>query len=107
MFGLIGIAVIFGMVFGGYLLAGGKMGIILKSLPFEMMMIGGAAAGAFLTALVFGFIFGLIFGLIFLFFFHTLFIRFVYELVFLFPGGNQLSVFFQLLFNFFSCKISH
>jgi chemotaxis protein MotA len=35
------------MVFGGYLLAGGKLGIILKSLPFEMMMIGGAAVGAF------------------------------------------------------------
>ena len=38
------------MVFGGYLAAGGKMGIILKSLPFELMMIGGAAAGAFLIA---------------------------------------------------------
>lgn len=47
MIGLIGIIVIFVMVFGGYLLAGGKMGIILKSLPFEMMMIGGAAVGAF------------------------------------------------------------
>lgn len=48
MIGLLGIAVIFVMVFGGYLAAGGKMGIILKSLPFEMMMIGGAAVGAFL-----------------------------------------------------------
>ena len=48
MIGIIGIAVIFIMVFGGYLLAGGKLGIILKSLPFEMMMIGGAAAGAFM-----------------------------------------------------------
>ncbi|MGH1355019.1 MAG: flagellar motor stator protein MotA [Thalassovita sp.] len=48
MFGLIGIVVIFVMVFGGYLAAGGKLGIILKSLPFEMMMIGGAAVGAFL-----------------------------------------------------------
>ncbi len=48
MFGFIGIAVIFVMVFGGYVLAGGKMGIILKSLPFEMIMIGGAAVGAFL-----------------------------------------------------------
>ena len=48
MFGIIGIVVIFVMVFGGYLLAGGKLGIILKSLPFEFMMIGGAAAGAFL-----------------------------------------------------------
>ena len=50
MFGLIGIVVIFVMVFGGYLLAGGKLAIILKSLPFEMMMIGGAALGAFLIS---------------------------------------------------------
>jgi chemotaxis protein MotA len=50
MLGLIGIAVIVIMVFGGYMLAGGKMGIILKALPFEMIMIGGAAVGAFLIA---------------------------------------------------------
>ena len=50
MVGLIGIAVIFIMVFGGYILAGGKLGIILKSLPFEMMMIGGAAVGAFMIS---------------------------------------------------------
>ncbi|MFX0542048.1 flagellar motor stator protein MotA [Roseovarius sp. S4756] len=50
MIGLIGIVVIFVMVFGGYLAAGGKLGIILKSLPFEMMMIGGAATGAFLLS---------------------------------------------------------
>tara|TARA_R110000823_G_scaffold39433_7_gene105341 strand:+ start:463 stop:1293 length:831 start_codon:yes stop_codon:yes gene_type:complete len=37
------------MVFGGYLLAGGKMGIITHALPFEGMMIGGAALGAFLA----------------------------------------------------------
>ncbi len=48
MLGIVGIATIFVMVFGGYLAAGGKMAIILKSLPFEMMMIGGAAVGAFL-----------------------------------------------------------
>ncbi|MGH1453204.1 MAG: flagellar motor stator protein MotA [Paracoccaceae bacterium] len=48
MLGIIGIVVIFVMVFGGYILAGGKLGIIMKSLPFEMMMIGGAAVGAFL-----------------------------------------------------------
>lgn len=38
------------MVFGGYLAAGGKMGIILKSLPYEFTMIGGAAAGAFVIS---------------------------------------------------------
>jgi chemotaxis protein MotA len=43
-----GIAVVFIMVFGGYMLAGGKFYVILKSLPYEMMMIGGAAVGAFL-----------------------------------------------------------
>ncbi|MEN8952498.1 flagellar motor stator protein MotA [Planktotalea arctica] len=50
MVGVIGIIVVFVMVFGGYLAAGGKMGIILKSLPFEMTMIGGAAVGAFLIS---------------------------------------------------------
>jgi len=50
MVGIIGIVTIFVMVFGGYLAAGGKMGIILKSLPFEMTMIMGAAVGAFLIS---------------------------------------------------------
>lgn len=50
MVGIAGVVVIFVMVFGGYTAAGGKMGIILHSLPFEMMMIGGAAVGAFLIS---------------------------------------------------------
>lgn len=50
MIGIVGIVVIFVMVFGGYILAGGKMSIILHSLPYEMAMIGGAAVGAFLLA---------------------------------------------------------
>lgn len=50
MFGIIGIVFIFVMVFGGYTIAGGKMGIILSSLPFEFMMIGGAAVGAFMIS---------------------------------------------------------
>ncbi len=50
MIGIVGIAIIFIMVFGGYLLAGGKLGIIMKSLPFEMIIIGGAAAGAFVIS---------------------------------------------------------
>jgi len=50
MIGLVGILIIFIMVFGGYLAAGGKLGIILKALPFEFMMIGGAATGAFLLS---------------------------------------------------------
>ncbi|HEY0213657.1 MAG TPA: flagellar motor stator protein MotA [Paenirhodobacter sp.] len=50
MIGIIGIILIFVMVFGGYIAAGGNIGIILHSLPFEMMMIGGAAVGAFILA---------------------------------------------------------
>ena len=50
MLGALGILVIFVMVFGGYLAAGGKLDIIFAALPFEMMIIGGAAAGAFLIA---------------------------------------------------------
>lgn len=44
---IIGIVLVVGLVFGGYLGAGGSMTIILKALPFEMVMIGGAAVGAF------------------------------------------------------------
>lgn len=47
---LIGILVVIVMVFGGYMAAGGKMAIILKALPFEFMIIGGAAVGAFVIA---------------------------------------------------------
>ena len=50
MLAIIGVVVVFVMVFGGYLAAGGKLGIILKALPFEMVMIMGAAIGAFLLA---------------------------------------------------------
>lgn len=47
--GILGIAVTVAMVFGGYLIAGGKLEIILHSLPYEMMIIGGAAVGAFIV----------------------------------------------------------
>lgn len=50
MIGIAGIIIIFVMVFGGYTLAGGKMAIIMKSLPFEMIMIGGAAVGSFVIS---------------------------------------------------------
>ena len=46
MFAIIGLVVLFGCVFGGYILAGGKMAPILKALPFEMLIIGGAVVGA-------------------------------------------------------------
>lgn len=50
MFAIIGIVLVFAMVFGGYMLAGGKFGVIVKAAPFELMMIGGAAVGAFLIS---------------------------------------------------------
>lgn len=50
MFGIIGIVITVAMVFGGYTLAGGKMGVITHSLPFEMMMIMGAAVGSYLLS---------------------------------------------------------
>ena len=51
---ILGILVTVAMVFGGYMLAGGHMGIITHALPFEGMMIGGAAIGALLAANDFG-----------------------------------------------------
>ncbi|HEY0326912.1 MAG TPA: flagellar motor stator protein MotA [Allosphingosinicella sp.] len=46
MFAGIGIIVVLAMVFGGFLIAGGKMDVLVHALPLEMMIIGGAALGA-------------------------------------------------------------
>jgi chemotaxis protein MotA len=46
MFQIIGIVLLFGMVFGGYMISGGHFEVILHSLPHEMMTIGGAAVAA-------------------------------------------------------------
>lgn len=51
---ILGFLVVLGMVFGGYMLSGGDMGIITHALPFEGMMIGGAALGSFIAANSFG-----------------------------------------------------
>ena len=45
---IIGIIVLLGSVLGGYLLSGGKIMAIVQ--PFEVLIIGGAALGAFLQA---------------------------------------------------------
>lgn len=50
MFGIIGIVVIIVMVFGGFVIHGGSLEPIVEALPFEMIMIGGAAVGAFLLS---------------------------------------------------------
>ncbi len=49
MFFFIGLAVVFGAVLGGYVLAGGKMAPIIKAAPFEFIIIAGAAIGASLV----------------------------------------------------------
>jgi chemotaxis protein MotA len=48
MFQIIGVVVVFVMVFGGFALAGGHFEIIVHAAPFELMMIGGSGVGAFL-----------------------------------------------------------
>jgi chemotaxis protein MotA len=45
-----GLAFLLLCVFGGYIAAGGKMGIILAALPFEFAIIGGAAVGTLAMA---------------------------------------------------------
>jgi hypothetical protein len=42
MFQIIGIVLLFGLVFGSYLISGGKLEVIMHALPHEMMAIGGA-----------------------------------------------------------------
>ena len=50
MFQIIGIVVLFAMVFGSYIMGGGKMAVILNALPHELMAIGGAGVAAFLIS---------------------------------------------------------
>ncbi len=46
MFFFVGLAVVFGCVFGGFIMAGGKMAPIIKSAPVEGFIIVGSAVGA-------------------------------------------------------------
>lgn len=46
---IIGIVLTMGMVFGGFIIHGGSMEVILHALPTEAMVIGGAAIGSFIT----------------------------------------------------------
>jgi chemotaxis protein MotA len=50
MFPVVGMIVLLVMVFGGYVIAGGSLGVILHALPLEMLIIGGAGIGATITA---------------------------------------------------------
>ena len=42
----VGLAVVFGCVFGGFIMAGGKMAPIIKAAPVEGFIIVGSAIGA-------------------------------------------------------------
>ena len=46
MFQIIGIVVLFGCVFGSFIMSGGNIAVVLGALPFEMLTIGGAASAA-------------------------------------------------------------
>ena len=50
MFQIIGLVLLFGLVFGSYIISGGKMDVILHALPHEMMAIGGAGVAAFMIS---------------------------------------------------------
>jgi len=50
MFQIVGIVLLFGLVFGSFLMSGGNMSVILHALPHEMMAIGGAGIAAFLIS---------------------------------------------------------
>ena len=50
MISVIGLIVLIVMVFGGFALTGGNIGVVLEALPHEMLIIGGAAVGATLIS---------------------------------------------------------
>ncbi|PWG02036.1 flagellar motor stator protein MotA [Sphingosinicella humi] len=49
MFPAIGVLVVLVMVFGGFLITGGDLGAVMHALPHEMLIIGGAGAGAIIA----------------------------------------------------------
>jgi chemotaxis protein MotA len=50
LFQIIGIVLLFALVFGSFIISGGNMGVIIEALPHEMMAIAGAATAAFLIS---------------------------------------------------------
>ena len=49
MFVIIGYLVALGCIFGGYIIHGGNIDVVLHALPIELMVIGGGALGAFVV----------------------------------------------------------
>ena len=50
MFQIIGIVLLFGTVFGSFIISGGKMGVVIEAAPHELMAILGAGISAFLIS---------------------------------------------------------
>jgi len=50
MFQIIGIVLLFGLVFGSYIMSGGKLDVIIEAAPHELMAILGAGVAAFLIS---------------------------------------------------------
>ena len=50
MFQIIGIVLLFGLVFGSFLMSGGNLGVIIEAAPHELMAIGGAGIASFLIS---------------------------------------------------------
>ena len=50
MFAIIGIVLLFGLVFGSYIMSGGNMGVIIEAAPHELMAILGAGVASFMIS---------------------------------------------------------
>ena len=50
MFQIIGLVLLFGLVFGSFIISGGNMGVILKAAPHELMAILGAGVASYLIS---------------------------------------------------------
>lgn len=50
MFQIIGIVLLFGLVFGSFIMSGGKMDVIIEAAPHELMCILGAGIASFLIS---------------------------------------------------------
>lgn len=50
MLGAVGLVLVFVLIFGGYIMSGGKIEIILEAVPHELPMLMGGAIGAYLVA---------------------------------------------------------
>ena len=50
MFQIIGVVLLFGLVFGSYIMSGGNLGVIIEAAPHELMCIMGAGVASFLIS---------------------------------------------------------